>query len=114
MATKSQSIQAGQLLLQKLSSDEAFLAKVNAAKSYGDFLDIAKTAGHDLSGLSEQEAIGLAKGDIGALGEISDEDLAAVAGGTNVEARPDLAVADKPFPTGGGGSPWNLPKTGTW
>jgi predicted ribosomally synthesized peptide with nif11-like leader len=81
MSTKSQSIRAGQLLLEELRSDKALVDKINAAKNYQEFLVIAQKEGFDLSGLTEQEARGLARGDARALGEISDEDLAQAAGG---------------------------------
>ena len=74
MSTKSRSIRAGLLLLEKLRSDKALLDKMKTAKNYQDFLVIAQKEGFDLSGLTEQEARGLAQGDARAPGEISDED----------------------------------------
>jgi hypothetical protein len=81
MTTKAQSTVAAAMLLEKLSLDKGLAAKIEGAKSYSDFLGLALTEGFDLSGLSEQEAIGLAKGDRGALGEISEEELKQAAGG---------------------------------
>ena len=81
MTTKAQSTVAAAMLLEKLSLDKGLAAKIEGAKSYSDFLGLALTEGFDLSGLSEQEAIALAKGDRGALGEISEAELAQVAGG---------------------------------
>src|SRR5215471_17124030 len=95
MTTKAQSIDAGLMLLEKLSRDKMLSTKIDSAKSYSDFLRLAMTEGFDLSGLSEQEAIALAKGDLGALGEISDEELAQVSGGTQYTA---LALALSPPP----------------
>jgi predicted ribosomally synthesized peptide with nif11-like leader len=86
MTTKAQSIGAGLMLLEKLSSDKMLATKIDSARSYSDFLRLAETEGFDLSGLSEEEAIALAKGDRGALGEISDEELEQVAGGTQYNA----------------------------
>jgi hypothetical protein len=81
MTTKAHSILAGAMLLEKLGSDKRLAAKIEGAKNYSDFLGLALTEGFDLSGLSEQEAIALAKGDRGALGEISEAELAQIAGG---------------------------------
>jgi predicted ribosomally synthesized peptide with nif11-like leader len=93
MSTKSQSIRAGLLLLEKVRSDKALLDKIEAAESYQDFLVIAQKEGFDLSGLTEQEARGLAQGDARALGEITDEDLRRVAGGILGSISPGLAGA---------------------
>ena len=88
MTKKAQSIRAGMKLLEKLSSDKMLAAKIEGAKNYSDFLKVALTEGFDLSSLSEQEAVALAKGDLGALGEISAAELEQIVGGTqaNVNA----------------------------
>ena len=108
MSTKSESIRAGVLLLEKLRSDKALLDKIEAAKNYQDFLVIAQKEDFDLSGLTEQEARGLVQGDARALGEISDEDLRQAAGGILGSVSPGLAGAFQKQPgdidTSGGGS----------
>ena len=75
MTTKAQSIHAGMMLLEKLSTDKMLAAKIESAKSYSDFLKAALTEGYDLSGLSQREAVALAKGDRAPLGEISAAEL---------------------------------------
>ena len=82
MTTKARSIHAGMMLLEKLSADKTLAAKIESAKSYSDFLKAALTEGYDLSGLSEREAIALAKGDRAPLGEISAAELEQIVGGT--------------------------------
>jgi hypothetical protein len=86
MTKKAQSIRAGMMLLEKLSSDKMLAAKIESAKSYSDFLRVALTEGFDISGFSEQEAVALARGDRGALGEISEAELAEVVGGTQASS----------------------------
>jgi len=82
MTTKAQSIHAGMMLLEKLGADKTLAAKIESAKSYSDFLKAALTEGYDLSGLSEREAVALAKGDRAPLGEISAAELEQIVGGT--------------------------------
>ena len=96
MTTKAQSIGAGLMLLEKLSSDKMLATKIDSARSYSDFLRLAETEGFDLSGLSEEEAIALAKGDRGALGEISDAELAQISGGIQYTA---MSLPLSPPPT---------------
>jgi len=108
MTTKAQSVHAGAMLLQMLSSDERLMAKIEGAKNYSDFLGLALTEGFDLSGLSEQEAIALAKGDRAALGEISEADLAQVAGGTPADSQAHAEQFTFPLDF------WHLPWTSTY
>jgi hypothetical protein len=86
MTTKAQSIHAGMMLLEKLGADKTLAAKIESAKSYSDFLKAALTEGYDLSGLSEREAVALAKDDRAPLGEISAAELEQIVGGTQANA----------------------------
>jgi hypothetical protein len=86
MSTKLESIRSAQNLIEKLGSDQVLLGKVLGAKDYAEFLLIAHGEGFDLSGLSEQEARGLATGDASALGEISEQELGHVVGGLSSSA----------------------------
>ncbi|HKC23276.1 MAG TPA: Nif11-like leader peptide family RiPP precursor [Thermoanaerobaculia bacterium] len=81
MSAKLDSLRDAGRLMERLNSDKDLLGRVQAARSYDEFLRTTRDEGYDLSGLTEQEARGLATGDPTALKEISEEDLARVAGG---------------------------------
>ena len=107
MTTKAQSVHAGAMLLQKLSSDTRLAGKIQAARNYSDFLEVARKEGFDLSGLSEQEAIELAKGDRAALGEISEAELGQVAGGSFANQAFNFNNPPPPSPSPGGWPTWS-------
>lgn len=112
ISTKAASVEAAARLLTRLNTDKTLLAKVDAAKSYEDFKSIAKQNGYDLSGLSEQEAYGLTRGDTSALGEIGDEELSKVAGGYDLTSVASVSLYKPPAGggtggTGGGGYPYS-------
>ena len=73
--------------LKLLNSDEELQKKAFATKDWGSFAEIAKAKGHEFS---EDEWKNTVRADLEAnqkkSGELSDEDLAAVAGGTSVGA----------------------------
>lgn len=81
MATKDESMRAGERLLERLRSDAAFRSRVEATATYGDFLEVTRSAGLDLSGLKEAEARTLLERQAPPLPELSEEDLGRVAGG---------------------------------
>src|SRR5262245_39884324 len=58
--SKPASIRAGELLMERLRSDRDLLATLEAAESYDALVAMAKTAGFDLSSLSEWEFRALA------------------------------------------------------
>ena len=81
MSTNEESTDAARRLVQRLRSDGELRGKVNAAQSYEDFVRIARDAGFDLGPLSEAEACELAARESQSTGELSPDELSAVAGG---------------------------------
>lgn len=80
--TDKATMDAGKALLSEMKSNPDLAAKVNGATSFEEFQSVAKAAGYDVSGLTEEEARALASGGTAApVGELSDEDLEQVAGG---------------------------------
>jgi predicted ribosomally synthesized peptide with nif11-like leader len=84
MSKKSESIGAGQRLLEKMRTDQGLRGKIEATTTFDSFLSAAKAVGYDLSGITEAEARALVRGDGRGIGEISDQELAQVSGGVVV------------------------------
>jgi predicted ribosomally synthesized peptide with nif11-like leader len=99
MATRTDSTKAAERLLERLRSDAALRGRVEATSTYTEFLGVARTEGLDLSGLTEAETRELLARGGTVASELSEDDLARVAGGM----RKAGGDQQESFTTSGGG-----------
>jgi predicted ribosomally synthesized peptide with nif11-like leader len=78
MPTKTDSLRTAQALFERLRTDEPLRVKVTGVKTYQEFLTVAREAGFDLGTLTEEDLRAFAST---GNGELSDAELAGVAGG---------------------------------